>query len=73
MELFRSSRERRGQAACEASVEKEANNLMHFPPMENRSVRPKAAQPPAANKTSKGCFNTDLTWTFMGKNIIPRN
>lgn len=42
MQLFRSSRERRGQTVCEASVEKEANNLMHFPLMENRSVCPKA-------------------------------
>lgn len=67
MELFRSSHEQRGQTVCEVCVEKEANHLMHFPLMEKRSVRPKATQPQAAKKTSKGCFETDPTSVSSGK------
>lgn len=62
-------RERCGQTVCELSVEKEANNSMHFPLMENGSVVQRPAQPPAANKTSKGCFNTDPTAASPGKII----
>lgn len=44
------------KTVCEAKVEKEANNLMHFPLTENWTQCPKSfihSQPPIANKMSK--------------------